>query len=346
MSVTTGAPAPVFDVKLSFGPMLIGVFLNMILYGVLINQAYFYFQTYKSDAGWIQILVVYLFVIETANTAIDMAMMYQPLIAGYGTQQAVENFPTLFMTEPIIIVLISTPIQCFFAWRIQKITNTYWIPIVIVVLSMASTAGGFITGVKIAIIKLFIKKPELHWPALLWFLPSCAADLLITATLVRGLSQRKTGFTTTDSMIDKLIRLTVQTGMLTAICAIGDVIFFLVLPHTALNFLWDLSLSKLYTNCLMSTLNARATLLNGTQHANVSSAGRNPSSSRDAYIRRQRFVGNSQHDTSSIMSAPQLYYELENAKTLEAASGTSPRGHRIADPESGITVTKVYHRKA
>ena len=57
--------------------------------------------------------MVYLFAIETANTAIDMAMMYQPLIAGYGafarllhslnglraelatgTQRAVENFPT------------------------------------------------------------------------------------------------------------------------------------------------------------------------------------------------------------------------------------------------------------
>ncbi|KAJ2920612.1 hypothetical protein H1R20_g16481, partial [Candolleomyces eurysporus] len=30
--------------------------------------------------------------------------------------------------------------------------------------------------------------------------------------------------------------------------------------HTALNFLWDLALSKLYANCLLSTLNARMTI--------------------------------------------------------------------------------------
>lgn len=48
-------------------------------------------------------------------------------------------------------------------------------------------AGGFITGVKVAILKLFALKPELHWPALLWLLTSCVADLLITATLVRSL---------------------------------------------------------------------------------------------------------------------------------------------------------------
>lgn len=49
------------------------------------------------------------------------------------------------------------------------------------------TAGGFITGVKIAKLKLFADKPELHWSALLWFLTACVADLLITGTLVWNL---------------------------------------------------------------------------------------------------------------------------------------------------------------
>ncbi|KAJ3916605.1 hypothetical protein F5877DRAFT_91661 [Lentinula edodes] len=221
-----------FHVQLQYGPMLIGVFLNMILYGV-----------------------AYLFILETANTAIDMAMMYQPLIAEYG-------------------VLISTPIQIYFAWRIRKITQTYWIPGVVVMLALASSAGGFITGVKIAKLKLFADKPELHWSALLWFLTACVADLLITGTLVWNLAQRKTGFAITDSVVDKIIRMTVQTGMITSICAIGDVAFFMALPLNYLvgysildckqqdqNFLWDLTLAKLYTNCLMSTLNARAGLL-------------------------------------------------------------------------------------
>jgi len=295
----------------------------------LLNQLYFYFQTYKSDALWIRLFVVYLSVLETANTAIDMAMMYQPLIAGYGTEHAVQNFPTLFMTEPIIIVLVSTPIQLFFARRIYKVTKSYWVPLIIVVLSLASCVGGLITGVKIEILKLFIKKPELHWSALLWFLPSCVADLLITFTLVRSLSQRKTGFTTTDSMIDKLIRMTVQTGMVTAIFALGDVAFFLALPHTALNFVWDLTLSKLYTNCLLSTLNARSTLLNNSQ---TGSSG--PFRDPESLSRRQndfRF----RNTQSGIMSAPQVY-ELDNTKTFQSSHGE--------DTGYGITVTKIVER--
>ncbi|KAJ3721184.1 hypothetical protein C8R42DRAFT_80895 [Lentinula raphanica] len=223
--------APVFHVELMFGPMLIGVFFNMILYGVLLNQMFFYYQTYKSDTLWIKCLVTYLFIVETANTVFDILIMYQPLITEYGTEKAVKYFPTLFMTEPIVVVLVSMPIQCFFAWRILKITKSYLIPAIIVLLALTSATGGFITGIKLVmILKVFIKKPELHWSALLWFLPSCVADILITVTLVQSLSKRKNGFSATNTMIDKLIRMTVQTGMITAICAIGDVACFMALP--------------------------------------------------------------------------------------------------------------------
>lgn len=150
-----------------FGPMLIGVFLNMILYGVrpnkdfvllawqkslqiLLNQAscltslsvhfliassswtdillfqnirlvgYLAHQSssfdnrdiWHRDSLWIRLFVAYLFVMETANSVIDIAMMYQPLIAEYGasvhdyanivltwealvgTEKAVQHFPT------------------------------------------------------------------------------------------------------------------------------------------------------------------------------------------------------------------------------------------------------------
>ncbi|KAJ7084725.1 hypothetical protein C8R44DRAFT_753128 [Mycena epipterygia] len=87
--------------------------------------------------------------------------------------------------------------------------------------------------------------------------------------------QKKTGFKATDTVVDKIIRtheqaVTVQTGMLTALFSILDVICFLVLSFkhvddlpiqgATVNFIWNISLSKLYSNCLMSTLNARNSL--------------------------------------------------------------------------------------
>jgi len=310
------------NVRLSFGPMLIGVFLNMILYGVLLVQTYTYYQTYKKDTPWIKYLVVYLFIIETANTVLDIHIVYEPLILRYGTVAATTFFPTLFASEPLILVAVSTPIQLFFAWRIKVLTKNNWIAIFILLLSFVSLGGGIWTAVKIINIKLFLRKPELHTPALIWFLSSCVADIVITIALVLSLSRRRTGFVATDDAISKIIRMTVQTGMLTALFAVGDVVFFMTLPHTALNFIWDLALSKLYSNCLLSTLNARVSLnelTHGSSGHRVSSNHRRT----DGF-----FVGDSNH-----------IYELDTtAKSFEvSSSSTCPR----ADIEYGITVTKV-----
>ncbi|KAF7335217.1 hypothetical protein MSAN_02355000 [Mycena sanguinolenta] len=255
--------------------------------------------------------------------------------------------------------LVSTPIQLFFAWRIWTITRVRWVPVVVGVLAVVAFAGGLWTAIKVGIIKQFMHKPELHAPALVWFLASGAADVIITVVLVftlvrrfadlylgqtlvfggvlcvwgegsgraslcgvegwrvdcvlslravacsrfgssrcaasypsmrrfvshpafphtplqrcgrfvlvslrdtdlsRWQTNRKTGFAATDSVIDKIIRTTIQTGLVTSIFAILDVIFFMVFPHLAINFIWDLPLSKLYSNALLSTLNAREEL--------------------------------------------------------------------------------------
>ncbi|KAJ7041992.1 hypothetical protein C8F04DRAFT_113384 [Mycena alexandri] len=45
---TMAAPPPALpNVQLLFGPMLIGVFFNMILFGVLVGQVLTYFQRYR-----------------------------------------------------------------------------------------------------------------------------------------------------------------------------------------------------------------------------------------------------------------------------------------------------------
>ncbi|KAG6828232.1 hypothetical protein H0H92_008730 [Tricholoma furcatifolium] len=100
-----------------------------------------------------------------------------------------------------------------------------------------SSGGGVWLSVTVVHVRLYSKKPELHWPAL---------------------ARWKTGFSGTDDAINRIIRLTIQTGFITAVFATLDVICFLALPHTTINFVWDFALSKLYTNALLSTLNARS----------------------------------------------------------------------------------------
>ncbi|KAJ7215319.1 hypothetical protein B0H12DRAFT_1242004 [Mycena haematopus] len=355
--------APLPNVELSFGPMLIGVFFNMILYGVLITQVLTYYKNYQHDAAWMKVFVFSLFAIETANTAFDMAIMYQPLIQKYGEKP--DFFPTFFVTEPLCIVLVSTPIQLFFAWRIRSLTKSWWVPIFITILAVASLAGGVWTAVMIRVVRTFANKPKLHNSALLWFLSSCVADVLITISLVFTLSKRKTGFAGTDSVIDRIVRMTIQTGMITseifptsAAFAILDVICFMVFPVslrrvstflwryipsmfnvTAIplhrNFVWDLTLSKLYSNCLLSTLNARQGLNNQSASGGISDQRRNVVNPTSGNRRQETFAENTRHMDSSAI------YELDTPKSAyDAEAGFAP----TRSEEYGIQVTKVVER--
>ncbi|KAJ7436751.1 hypothetical protein B0H11DRAFT_1754351, partial [Mycena galericulata] len=66
--------------------------------------------------------------------------------------------------------------------RIGNLTKPLWSPLLIVLLASAALAGGLYTAAHV-FIKLFARKPELHTGALIWFLASSAADILITAVL-------------------------------------------------------------------------------------------------------------------------------------------------------------------
>ncbi|KAF5340898.1 hypothetical protein D9758_012198 [Tetrapyrgos nigripes] len=258
------------SIELLFGPMLIGCFLNAILYGVSAVQIFIYYQTYRNDSKFIRYFVLYLFIAETANTGFDIGMVYQPLILNYGTPAATTFFPLMLATDPIMTVCISCPVQFFIAWRIKVISGNKWIPVVICIFGLIGMAGGLWTGIDVSIFKLLERKPDLRWPALVWLMASFVADAIITTSLVTILSnetgsastmyRKRTGIKSTDDVVNRVVRLTVQTGLITAIFAFLDVIFFLLpaFEKTTLNFVWDFSLSKIYTNALLSTLNARA----------------------------------------------------------------------------------------
>jgi len=320
------------SVQLLFGPMLVGTYVNAILYGVMVLQMVIYVQIYKNDATGLRLFVLYLFVTETLNTGLAIATMYEPLVQKYATVAATTFFPLMLPSDPILTVLISTPIQLFIAWRIRVISRTVWLGLAIGIFAIISMSGGIWLAVTVVNVRRFVEKPELHWPALMWLLASAIADITITISLAYYLAHRKSGFTATDDTINKIIRITVQTGLITTLFSILDVICFLVLPHTTINLLWDFSLSKLYTNALISTLNARGGWGNLIDEHSTSS-GR---STQTAGPREPRF--------------PHLHAR-GNAQTLSTGiyeSGSTPSRHSSSkigpDMEYGITITKEVER--
>ncbi|KAJ7459611.1 hypothetical protein B0H11DRAFT_2242422 [Mycena galericulata] len=72
-----------------------------------------------------------------------------------------------------------------------------------------------------------------------------------------------TGFRQTHALVTKLIRLTIETGSLTALVALVTLVLFVALPGTVYFSTPANFMSILYANTLLAVLNARFQILGG-----------------------------------------------------------------------------------
>ncbi|KAF8964340.1 hypothetical protein BDZ97DRAFT_1757935 [Flammula alnicola] len=80
--------------------------------------------------------------------------------------------------------------------------------------------------------------------------------------LIKSKSKHKTGFERSDMLVDRIIRLTIQTGLITSVVALINLVVYLS-DTTGLHLLFNFVLCKLYSNSLMSTLNSRGIWMSG-----------------------------------------------------------------------------------
>jgi len=94
----------------------------------------------------------------------------------------------------------------------------------------------------------------------IWFAGSLACDLLITVTMIIILNRSRTGLKDTDNVVNRLIRIVVETGAATTLIVLLDTIFFFKFPHTNLHLAVVMIAGKTYSNSMLYTLNARSSM--------------------------------------------------------------------------------------
>ncbi|KAF5391194.1 hypothetical protein D9757_003147 [Collybiopsis confluens] len=89
---------------------------------------------------------------------------------------------------------------------------------------------------------------------------AAAGDTYIAALLTVLLNSSRTGFSKSNSIINKLIIFAVNTGALTSLCAIASMISILSAPNTFIYISFFFCMGRLYANSLLATLNVRTLL--------------------------------------------------------------------------------------
>ncbi|KAF7291427.1 hypothetical protein MIND_01287500 [Mycena indigotica] len=261
--------------ELVLGPMLFGVLLSIGLYGVMTAQMFAYYQRFPNDFRWIRLFMLYLFLAETAVVVAEVGIIYQPLIQEFGSPLALQNRPacTSFrspygglrfrlvclhakLADSLLIILVSTPIQLFTAWRIKVITHSYILPSIISLFAIASFASGLVLSANVFAHAHFRDFPAFATEAITWLVATAACDVLVAVGMTHALLTRRTGFGGVDGQINRIVRMTIETGAVTAVAAIADILLASFVPGTT-NFIVDFPLSMLYTCSVLAMLNSR-----------------------------------------------------------------------------------------
>ncbi|KAK6996869.1 hypothetical protein R3P38DRAFT_1946552 [Favolaschia claudopus] len=229
-----------------------------MIYGSVVTQMVRYFVTYKRDSTFLKCLMTYLLIAQTATIVMQCGIIYQPLIVDSKTEADNGVTPKLIPSEAILITLVATPIQLFSGWRISVITGSSVLPGIITLLSLSSFGSGINMAVLVFRHRRYSEFPALTAPAVVWLSLSAACDVVIALGLSHALYTRKQGLLGgIDTHLNRIIRLTLETGSLTAFTALLDVILCTAIPLTSTNFIADLPLSGVYTWSMLAMLNSR-----------------------------------------------------------------------------------------
>jgi len=241
----------------SLGPITIGANLNFFFFGLVAYQFYSYYDANYRDNWFIRLLVGWLLVMDLAHTILAGYMSWDYTIAHYDDPAYIGELDFPFYITPALVAFTSTPVQLFLAWRVFLLSSNKWLlgftsftAIVQGLAACGTTIGAFMLHDISQLQKL---TPIVS----LWFPVQVVCDVTLTASLVWTLTKSKTGYHSTDHVVKRLIRASVETAFFATAFVILDATMFWCLPLTNLHLIWALTTGRIYSNSLLGTLNAR-----------------------------------------------------------------------------------------
>ncbi|KAK7690074.1 hypothetical protein QCA50_006720 [Cerrena zonata] len=242
---------------LTLGTFMIGIIFNTYLYGLVTFQFAKYYRAKFNDPPVIKYMILFLFLLDTFHSMAVVYMLWAYAVTNYTNPDilAIGLWPHMF--TPIATALAAIMTQLFLGYRIYRLSKSKIIYGIIIAIAFPGCVLGILTGIRAIIIEVLADLPVLDNIIIGWLTLQVACDLTITCVLTWLLLHSRTGFRRTDTVLYRLIRGAVQTGLFAGIFSVADLATFLTLPETNLYGMFAIPIGRIYTNTLLDTLLAR-----------------------------------------------------------------------------------------
>lgn len=246
-------------------PLEIGVVTSTAIFGVTFLQCCMYYIEHSTnDPVFLKCLVAGLMALETLHEVLIGHLLYFYSVKSFKHPEIQGRAPWSFSGQIIVSVLLSTITQCFFAMRIYYLNGRRrFLPVTIVVIAIFL----LVFASSISLMSAIATKPYTSIESVLIvnagsvrMFVTTTCDMMITISTIYYLRKSRTPLAKTKRVINKLIRYTLNTGLLTMIFALITGIVLLIetdlYTYTPFYFIT----TRLYACSLISILNSRTSM--------------------------------------------------------------------------------------
>ncbi|KAF8841858.1 hypothetical protein BDN67DRAFT_1010254 [Paxillus ammoniavirescens] len=227
------------------GPFVIGYTFCFGLMGVLAVQSFVYFTRFADDKKGVKALVMVILLLETLMTIFAFHGFWTATTYSYDQPQyftgisplSFPQFQWSFLALGPITGLVTTLTHGFFCWRISIIRQSLRIPIGVMTLSLLQLVSIIYLDITSDLFPYSYTTPVPGVSPFIvtWLGSSLICDLIITICMTLSLRPSKKQFQSNKSALAKLTRLTIETGLVTTLAALLELILGTVSSDTMLH---------------------------------------------------------------------------------------------------------------
>lgn len=246
----------------TLGAILLGGFISIFLYGITCLQVFIYHQRYPRDRRMVKYFVYLIWAIDSFDAALTVQICYYYLVSNYANPITIFS-PVWSLKLHVLVTSVSDfVVRALFTRRIYTLSHgNKWITGSIMGLSIIDLVVGTVITARAFRIPTFAGLTAVANLFYLNFASNITADMAVMFMLSYYLWTNRTGSRKTDSLVERLILYTINTGAITVIDATLGLICYAAMPTNLVFIAFYLNLSKFFVNSYLASLNVRKTLL-------------------------------------------------------------------------------------
>ncbi|KAF7328160.1 hypothetical protein MVEN_02573500 [Mycena venus] len=249
--------APLDTLNKVIGALLLGAFVNSMLYMLEVLEVIKYFRRFPNDTKLLKCSIVTLVLLDSTCTFAQWACLYLYGVLHWGDLDYLgyQNLviPIYIYTSGIIGFIV----QNFLISRYFKLTRRRVVCAGLILMTVAAFVGAVWSATLLTIVTDYSHRNVAVKSAILWLASSAATDTAIASALVIQLRSVTSVYRETRSLVRRLIFHTIQTGSVTSTIAICVLVTYLNDTNANVCVGFGFTLGRLYTLTMLFALNNR-----------------------------------------------------------------------------------------